>query len=192
MTDYLRPHQQSHSYITKQLNLILNSIDKHVDHEHQIGYFIYGLLYDGYSKEEIVKQIKDIPKQLSLIAQKTLDYIDYQVERDWWYQNEFCVEAIEIFYIVCLLDLQQTKKYYDMILDPDNKIIVALANKNYKINRIYQNILESYIIKERLEREIEDLKSKYKLLETHLKYMPGGEGYLETMEHFENCSKKES
>lgn len=84
------------------------------------------------------------------------------------------------------MDLQQTKKYYDLILDPDNKIIVALANKNYKINRIYQDILESYIVKERLEREIEELKSKYKLLEMHLKYMPGGEGYLEAKEDFQS------
>lgn len=95
MSSYLRPHQQSPSYITKQLNIILNSIDKHVDHEYQIGDFIYGLLYDGYPKDEIVKQIKNIPEEVSLIAQKTLDYIDYRVERDW-YQNEFCVEAIEI------------------------------------------------------------------------------------------------
>jgi hypothetical protein len=138
-----------------------------------------------------VKQIKDIPEELSLIALRTLDYIDNRVERDW-YQNEFCVEAIEIFYVCCLLDLEGIKKYYDLILDPTNTIIVALANKNYKINRIYQNILESYIVKERLEREIEELKSKYELLETHLKFMPGGEGYLEAKEDFENCSKKES
>jgi hypothetical protein len=95
MTNYLRLDTSTHSYITKQLNIILNSIDKHVDHEYQIGDFIYGLLYDGYSKDEIVKQIKDIPEEISLIAQKTLDYIDHRIERDW-YQNEFCVEAIEI------------------------------------------------------------------------------------------------
>lgn len=64
-----------------------------------------------------------------------------------------------------------------------------MANKNYKINRIYQDIIESYIVKERLEREIEELKSKYKLLETHLKFMPEGEGYLEAKEHFENYNK---
>lgn len=184
MSNYLRPDQQSPSYIIDQLRFILNSIDKHVDHEYKIGDFIYGLLYDGYTKEEIVKQIKEIPKDVSLIAQKTLDYIDHRVDRDW-YQNEFCVEAIETFHIVCILDLQQTKKYYDLILDPDNRIIVALANRNYKINRIYQNILESYIVKERLEREIEELKSKYKLLEIHLTYMPGGEGYLEAKEDFD-------
>jgi hypothetical protein len=51
------------------------------------------------------------------------------------------------------LDLQEIKKYYEIILEPTNKIIVALANKNYKINRIYQDILESYIVKERLERD---------------------------------------
>lgn len=84
------------------------------------------------------------------------------------------------------MDLQEIKKYYEIILEPTNKIIVALANKNYKINRIYQDILESYIVKERLEREIEELKYKYKLLETHLKYMPGGEGYLEAKEELDD------
>lgn len=183
MSSYLRPHHQSSSYITKQLHIILNSIDKHIDHEFKIGDFIYSLLYDGYTKEEIVKQIKEIPEEVSLIAQKTLDYIDHRVERDW-YQNEFCVEAMEIFHVCCLLDLDGIKKYYEMILDPDNKIIVALAYKKYKINNLYQSIFESYVVKERLEREINELESKYKLLETHLKYMPGGEGYFEANESF--------
>jgi hypothetical protein len=53
MTDYIRPHQQSHSYITKQLHIILNSIDKHVDHEYKIGDFIYSLLYDGYTRKRL-------------------------------------------------------------------------------------------------------------------------------------------
>lgn len=60
------------SYITKKLLLILNSIDKHVDHENKIGDFVYSQLYDGYTKDEIVKQIKEIPKEVSLIAQKTM------------------------------------------------------------------------------------------------------------------------
>ena len=171
--------------MTKQLNKILNSIDKYVDHEYKIGDFIYGLLCDGYTKDEIVKQIKEIPNEISLIAQKTLDYIDHRVEHDWD-QNEFCVEAIEIFHIVCLLDLQQTKKYYEIILDPGNSIIIPLVNKSYKINGIYQDILKSYIEKDKLERELKDLRDKYKLLETHLKYMPEGEGYLEAKEHFES------
>ena len=191
MNKYLILEKTNPSYITNQLRFILKSIDKHVDHEYQIGDFIYGLLYDGYTKEEIVKQIKEIPKDVSLIAQKTLDYIDHRIENHWydqnnWVDNDFIIEATEIFHIVCILDLQQTKKYYDLILDPDNRIIVPLANRNYKINRIYQGILESYIVKERLEREIEELKSKYKLLETHLKYMPGGEGYLEAKENFDS------
>ena len=195
---HFRPHQESPSYITKcstlgvgplgpmtkQLNIILNSIDKYVDHEYKIGDFIYGLLYD-YTKDEIVKQIKEIPNEISLIAQKTLDYIDYRINDEWWF-NQFGVEAIEIFHIVCLLDLQQTKKYYEIILDPGNSIIIPLVNKSYKINGIYQDILKSYIEKDKLERELKDLRDKYKLLETHLKYMPEGEGYLEAKEHFES------
>jgi hypothetical protein len=35
-------------------------------------------------------------------------------------------------------------------------------------------------------KEIEELKYKYKLLETHLKYMPGGEGYLEAKEELDD------
>ena len=125
--------------INNSLRLILSSIDKHVDHEFKIGYFIFCLLYEGHSKEEIVRQLREILNQVSLIAQKTLDYVDHRIEIHW-YNNEFCVEAIEIFHIVCLLDLDQTKKYYDMILDPENKIIIPFANKNYKINRIFQDI----------------------------------------------------
>jgi hypothetical protein len=60
-----------------------------------------------------------------------------------------------------------------------------LANKKYKINRIYQDILENYLTREKLERELEKYKEKYKLLKTHLKYMPEGEGYLEAKEHYE-------
>ena len=42
---------------------------------------------------------------------------------------------------------------------------------------------------EELERELKDLKEKFKLLETHLKYMPDGDGYLDAKEHFETIRK---
>jgi hypothetical protein len=190
--------KETPSYLSKQLRFILDSIDKYVDHEYKIGDFIYRLLCDGYSKEEIVsavcvpyishQQIKEIPEEISLISQKILDYIDHRAEDEWFF-NQFGFEAIEIFHICCLLDLQQTKKYYEIILDPSNSIIIALANKNYKINQIYQGILESYVTKEKLEREIEIHKEKYKLLETHLKYMPDGEGYMEAKYHFDYLLK---
>jgi len=94
------------------------------------------------------------------------------VEKDRWYSNEFSFEAIEIF-ICCLLDLSQTNKYFETIL----------SKKKYLfINKIYHDVLEFYIIKEELER----YKEKYKLLKTHLKYMPNGEGYQESKEHFQS------
>jgi hypothetical protein len=73
--------------ITNSIRLILSSIDKYVDHEYKIGDFIYGLLYEGHSKEEIIMHVKQIPEEVSLIAQKTLDYIDDRIDDDW-YNNE--------------------------------------------------------------------------------------------------------
>lgn len=42
------------------------------------------------------------------------------------------------------------------------------------------------------DKTIEKLRHKIELLEAHIKYMPGGEGALEALEHFEDAKKEES
>jgi hypothetical protein len=56
-------------------------------------------------------------------------------------------------------------------------------------NRYFERCTENKIYKEensKMKEEIEGLKKKIEELELHLKYMPGGEGYLEAKEHLES------
>ena len=164
----------SMTYISDTLLTIINNL--HEYKSYVTGDFIYSLLLGSISKNKIVEQIKLLPQIITIIVEKTLSYIHSRIE-DSWYRSEFCFEAIEIFHICCLLDLSQTKKYFE----------TTLSKKNYLfINKIYRDVLESYITKEELDR----YKEKYKLLKTHVKYMPDGEGYIESKNHFERVFKE--
>jgi hypothetical protein len=159
------------THIQDTLLMIITNLDEYKSYV--TGDFIYSLLlYGSVSKIEIVEKIKLVPQMIPTIVEKTLSYIHTESRFDDWDHDGFCFEVIEIFHICCLLDLPQTKKYFD-----------SLSKMKYKIIRVYHDLLESYIVKE----ELEMYKKKYKLLETHLKYMPEGEGYLEAKNHFENC-----
>ncbi len=163
-TPWVDRESLSTTYISDTLLTIIKNRDQYEDYV--VGDFIYGLLYESISKIEIIEKIKDFPQMIPIIVEETLSYIYGRIKSDWDGRN-FCFEAIEIFHICCLLDLPQTKKYFE----------TTLSKMKYKINKVYTDILESYIIKE-----------KYKLLKTHLKFMPNGEGYQESKEHFECLS----
>jgi hypothetical protein len=159
------------TYIQDTLLMIINNLDEYKSYV--VGDYIYGLLlYESVSKIEIVEKINLVPQMIPIIVEKTLSYTESRF--DDWDNDGFCFEVIEIFHICCLLDLPQTKNYFD-----------SLSKIKYKIIRVYHDILESYVVKEELER----YKEKYKNLKTHVKYMPNGEGYQESKEHFESLFK---
>ena len=165
-TPWVDRESRNPNYISDILSIVINNREQYKDYV--VGDFIYGLLYESISKIEIVKKIKDFPQMIPSIVHETLTYIHGRIESDWD-GRDFCFEAIEIFHICCLLDLPQTKKYFEN----------TLSKMKYKIIQVFNDILESYIIKE-----------KYKLLKTHLKFMPNGEGYQESKEHFESLSEQ--
>jgi hypothetical protein len=163
-TPWIEKESRTPNYISDTLSMVINNRDQYKDYV--VGDFIYGVLYDSISKIQVVEKIKDFPQMISIIVKETLTYIYERIKSDWD-GTAFCFEAIEIFHICCLLDLSQTNQYFEN----------TLSNMKYKIIQVYSDILASYIVKE-----------KYKLLKTHLKFMPNGEGYLESKEHFESIS----
>lgn len=91
----------------------------------------------------------------------------------------YIFEYFNIFLVLCKIDIIKMQTFF-------NKI------KYKKIFDEYRDIFDSLELaikivnnENMLKEKIEKLEMENKLLETEIKYMPGGEGYLKAKENFE-------
>lgn len=159
-------------------NAVTNE-NKYVDNV--IGETIYELMFYLLECEEgrgIIRWIKEklSEKQIDLVIEEIIKFI-----KNEFFHYDIEIRAIYMFEICCELDLEKTKNIFNLPINKDKKY-----SYEYHLNIVYDRILIRYELKKELER----YKDKYKLLKNHLKYMPDGEGYLQTKVHFEEIKCK--
>ena len=99
-----------------------------------------------------------------------MDYVIRDELKSWL---DISCKSFTLFIICCELNFEKAVDKYK-----------TCTGKNRSVEYIFDIIIEKYELKRKLEK-LNRYKEKYKLLKEHLKYMPDGEGYLESKKHFE-------
>lgn len=98
----------------------------------------------------------------------------------WFHPYESLEDTIKIYTVFFHLDeLHVKEKLKKFCLPPLVKIIEDAAGGSLAL--LYEKLS--------MEKKVSVLESKIENLETHIKYLPGGEGYKEARSEFENRIK---
>lgn len=110
--------------------------------------------------------------------------LNYVIEK---YPNDLKFYEIDIYHIIRNIQTscEDKMKWIEIFSGEEYKYLHYHIHREIGTKEWYDRYIKNYRSLMEIKRENEDLKKQIEILEAHIDYMPDGNGYKETKEHFE-------